>query len=291
MKEGWLGKQGEDLANIWRKRYCLLLSEPKGLVYFKTNVFNPDDHSMVVKARGFIAFEEVTDVELPTNSTTKFTVCTGPRKWNFECSSASDRDDWEKTITSLRDTIKTSDLVLNMPSEQGSSIPSPKSQAIDEGSSSSSSDENATSSEDEFAKKKTFSLYKNYPNNQVSTPKPSGPPSSTTSSPKSFSLSMRDHDRSVSSVRQTSKQKLVPTNTGDNSNSTGGNNNNTGPHNINNNKQQNQNPTVDLDDVELTIRPPPQLLKAPQPKSKKKGNKPSTYKPLSNFLSRNTDQQ
>jgi len=103
VKQGWLKKRGEDLAKIWKLRYCVLISKPKGLVYFKRNIFEDTTVEDIkpVKARGFIDFTDLTGVFPHKKSIGRFAIITNARKWHFKTKTPKERDDWMQAVERL----------------------------------------------------------------------------------------------------------------------------------------------------------------------------------------------
>jgi len=104
VKQGWMYKRGEDLAKIWKLRFCLLISKPPGLIYFKRNIFEEDDAINPLKptkARGFVDFKDLTGVSPHRNSLQRFTIDTQPRKWHFKTQTPKERDGWMTAIENL----------------------------------------------------------------------------------------------------------------------------------------------------------------------------------------------
>eukprot|EP01118_Nematostelium_gracile_P001752 TRINITY_DN1182_c0_g1_i3.p1 TRINITY_DN1182_c0_g1~~TRINITY_DN1182_c0_g1_i3.p1 ORF type:complete len:373 (+),score=95.44 TRINITY_DN1182_c0_g1_i3:732-1850(+) len=120
VKEGWLYKRGEDLAKIWKSRYCLLLENPKGLIYFKKNIFEEDilkklkldkikidklnfDITKIspIKARGFVDFNEFVAVTTNKKNANRFTIATTPRKWHFKAKTVQERNEWMDAVEKL----------------------------------------------------------------------------------------------------------------------------------------------------------------------------------------------
>jgi len=107
VKSGWLSKRGEDLAKIWKTRFICLINNPKGIVYFKKDVFAPENEHIPLKARGFVDFREVTGVKThkKTSDTTRFQVRTDARKWHFRAKNKQERDEWMEAIQDILNTI------------------------------------------------------------------------------------------------------------------------------------------------------------------------------------------
>jgi len=104
VKEGWLLKRGEDIAKIWKERFCLLISEPKGLVYFKKNIWELP-LGQPPKPRGFVDFRDLEHVAPHKGSQQRFEVITRGRKWHFKVTNNSDRDPWMQAIEKLHGNI------------------------------------------------------------------------------------------------------------------------------------------------------------------------------------------
>jgi len=104
VKQGWLEKRGEDLAKIWKNRYFLLLSRPKGLAYFKGNPFTGErkkieDVNGRLKVRGFI--ELATVKEISSKNESGFIIVTALRTWKFRCNTPKERDEWLFALSSV----------------------------------------------------------------------------------------------------------------------------------------------------------------------------------------------
>jgi len=97
IKSGWLYKRGEDIAKIWKRRYSLLITDPKGLIYFKMNPFDPESPPSL-KARGFIDFTELAEVKPHSKISERFVIKTIARKWHFRAQTIKERDEWIKAI-------------------------------------------------------------------------------------------------------------------------------------------------------------------------------------------------
>jgi len=98
IKQGWLLKRGEDLAKIWKGRYFLLIKEPKGLIYFKKNIFQEPEEQGHRHARGFVDFTELIGVSPHGKSAKRFDIVTTPRKWYLKANSLEERDQWMQAI-------------------------------------------------------------------------------------------------------------------------------------------------------------------------------------------------
>eukprot|EP01118_Nematostelium_gracile_P014442 TRINITY_DN562_c0_g1_i1.p1 TRINITY_DN562_c0_g1~~TRINITY_DN562_c0_g1_i1.p1 ORF type:complete len:458 (+),score=83.64 TRINITY_DN562_c0_g1_i1:54-1427(+) len=94
LQSGFIDKKGEDLAKLWKKRYVILLSEPYGMAYFKTNPF--DEMGPLPKPRGFIDFAVVTGAM--AKRTNVFKVLSPGRIWRFRTKTTEERDQWVKII-------------------------------------------------------------------------------------------------------------------------------------------------------------------------------------------------
>jgi hypothetical protein len=105
LKFGWMDKKGEDLVKIWKTRYCLLLDEPLGFVYFKHNIFEDKVPKSKFKARGFIPFADITHVIAAARSY-DFKLITKAREWHFRCSSTEIREQWLIYLSTLLDAVK-----------------------------------------------------------------------------------------------------------------------------------------------------------------------------------------
>jgi len=107
LKSGWLSKRGEDLAKIWKTRYCVLINNPKGLVYFKKNIYEKDYDFGNLKARGFIDFADVISVKphKKKKNVGRFTLKTEARKWHFRTSAQEDQQSWIDAIQDVLNTI------------------------------------------------------------------------------------------------------------------------------------------------------------------------------------------
>lgn len=119
VKQGWLYKRGEDLAKIWKLRYCLLISKPKGLIYFKRNIFEQDlsPDPKPIKARGFVDFVDLIGVSPHRKSLERFAIATKPRKWHFKTKTAKERDEWMMAIETLHGgiTIGADTVLMDVP--------------------------------------------------------------------------------------------------------------------------------------------------------------------------------
>lgn len=109
LEQGWLSKKGDDIAKLWQKRFCVVIKEPLGLVYFRSN---PYDLAAAAKgkpaeARGFIDFKEVSAVY--AKRPMGFNLVTGARTWRFNAFSGPERDHWLKSLQTIID---------NMPREE-----------------------------------------------------------------------------------------------------------------------------------------------------------------------------
>jgi len=129
IKQGWMYKRGEDLAKIWKLRYCLLIDKPKGLVYFKRNIFEQEDtikDPRPIKARGFVDFADLTGVSPHKKTLGRFAIVTKPRKWHFKTKTDKERDEWMEAIEVLHGgiTIGSDTVLLDVPLDD---IPSSKS--------------------------------------------------------------------------------------------------------------------------------------------------------------------
>jgi len=104
VKQGWLHKRGEDLAKLWKLRFCVLIDDPKGLVYFKRNIFE-DTSGKHAKPRGFVEFAELVGVAPHRKKLQSFVISTAPRKWHFKASDVKERDEWMEAIEKLHGSI------------------------------------------------------------------------------------------------------------------------------------------------------------------------------------------
>jgi len=102
VKQGWIGKRGEDLAKIWKTRYVVLISKPRGLVWFKANPFSERERRLIedengkLKARGYLDFSTATEVR--NHKKTGFCIKTPARDWKFKCHTTQERDEWLNAI-------------------------------------------------------------------------------------------------------------------------------------------------------------------------------------------------
>jgi len=131
VKQGWLYKRGEDLAKIWKLRYCLLIDKPKGLVYFKRNIFEQDliKDPRPVKARGFVDFTDLIGVSPHRKTLGRFAIVTKPRKWHFKSKTDKERDEWMEAIETLHGgiTIGSDTVLMDVPLDD---IPSSSPKAV-----------------------------------------------------------------------------------------------------------------------------------------------------------------
>jgi len=104
VKEGWLRKRGEDIAKIWKLRYCVLISKPRGLVYFKKNIFE-EPLGKPIRARAFIDFTDLVGVSPHMKSLERFSVVTNPRKWHFWARTCKEREEWMLAIEEMHGEI------------------------------------------------------------------------------------------------------------------------------------------------------------------------------------------
>eukprot|EP01114_Cavostelium_apophysatum_P018957 TRINITY_DN5975_c0_g1_i1.p1 TRINITY_DN5975_c0_g1~~TRINITY_DN5975_c0_g1_i1.p1 ORF type:complete len:496 (-),score=113.76 TRINITY_DN5975_c0_g1_i1:82-1569(-) len=122
VKSGWLSKRGEDLAKIWKTRFCVIINQPKGLVYFKKDIYGEKDYDFGnLKARGFIDFSEVSSVKphKKTKNLGRFTVKTDARRWHFRAADAKEQQEWIDHIQEVLNTIppKLYDVDINLEDE------------------------------------------------------------------------------------------------------------------------------------------------------------------------------
>jgi hypothetical protein len=113
LRQAWLLKRGEDLAKIWKKRYCVVINEPWGLVYFKRNPFEDGailDKSKQLKARGYIDFNEVIEVKPHRSNQARFTLVTEARKWHFQTKN-KDTNEWIAFLRKIVEGVQENKLV------------------------------------------------------------------------------------------------------------------------------------------------------------------------------------
>eukprot|EP01103_Thecamoeba_quadrilineata_P010686 TRINITY_DN2373_c0_g2_i1.p1 TRINITY_DN2373_c0_g2~~TRINITY_DN2373_c0_g2_i1.p1 ORF type:complete len:507 (-),score=78.59 TRINITY_DN2373_c0_g2_i1:160-1680(-) len=116
LKQGWLLKRGE-IRVTWRKRFCLLLHSPPGMVYFRTSPFenwkdvlnNPRNLAFPVdylrRPLGFVDFYSVKKitpkVEEKGSNHPEFSVETGKRTWQFKSRDEADFEEWVEKCQNL----------------------------------------------------------------------------------------------------------------------------------------------------------------------------------------------
>ncbi|PRP83227.1 hypothetical protein PROFUN_09439 [Planoprotostelium fungivorum] len=100
VKQAWLKKRGEDIVKKWKERYFLLISQPAGLVFYKSNPFlNADE----LRPRGFIPLSLVTEVVTTEKREDKeFVLVTPARRWHILAESTMDRTEWLSAIRSMQ---------------------------------------------------------------------------------------------------------------------------------------------------------------------------------------------
>jgi len=91
VKHGWLEKLGEDILSTFKKRYFLLLSRPKGLLYFD---YCPIGLNSAMNPNGFIDFATVSNIVVNQKDPTIFEVLTPSRVWTMRCLNISDCEEW-----------------------------------------------------------------------------------------------------------------------------------------------------------------------------------------------------
>jgi hypothetical protein len=109
LEQGWLSKKGDDLAKLWQKRFCAVIKEPLGLVYFRSNPYdvNAAAKGKPAEPRGFIDFKEVSAVY--AKRPMGFNLVTGARTWRFNAFSVAERDHWLKSLQTVIDNMPRSD--------------------------------------------------------------------------------------------------------------------------------------------------------------------------------------
>jgi len=98
--QGFLEKRGEDLGKVWVRRYCLVINNPFGLVYFKKHPFiqTAKERSVPLKARGFIDLNDARDVHPRDDDNKRFEIASPTRTWHFRCKNKEERDFWVDAI-------------------------------------------------------------------------------------------------------------------------------------------------------------------------------------------------
>jgi len=101
IKHGWLEKLGEDILSTFKKRYFLLLSRPKGLLYFD---HNPIGLNTPMNPNGFVDFATVSNVVVNQKDPTILEVLTPSRVWTMRCSNVNECEEWMEIVKKvLRD--------------------------------------------------------------------------------------------------------------------------------------------------------------------------------------------
>jgi len=90
--QGYLDKKGEDLIKSWKHRFCCLIQEPRGLIYYKEDPQTTSNSNEKVPVRGFVSFENITAIE--PRKKKQFNIITPTRTWRFRAKSPQDRDVW-----------------------------------------------------------------------------------------------------------------------------------------------------------------------------------------------------